>query len=271
MILLDPLARPVVGHRGNRAHAPEDTLPSLLEAVALGADAVEFDLHVSSDGHLVVMHDATLDRTTGDRGPIARRALAELRAIDAGYRFTTDGGRTHPWRGRGATVPSFDEVVESLPRDLPLILELKTAAATEPLRAAIKRHQLAGRVIVAGFSAQSVAPLRGEGFAIGASTGDVVRALPLALLGRQIEPHCDAFCIPPTHNGIPVPIGAIVRSLRQARTVVHVWTINDVVQAKSLWARGVNGIISDDPGAILAARAAVTASLPPSARRPDQG
>ena len=60
MILLDPLARPVIGHRGNRAHAPENTLASFQEAVALGVDALEFDLRVSRDGVLMVFHDATL-------------------------------------------------------------------------------------------------------------------------------------------------------------------------------------------------------------------
>ena len=247
MILLDPLARPVVGHRGNRAHAPENTIPSLLEAVALGVDAVEFDLHVSRDGQLVVIHDATLDRTTGESGPIVGRSLRELQQVDAGFRFTPDGGRTYPWRGRGATVPSFDELVESLPRNLPFIIELKTSAATEPLRAAVRRHHLASRIIVAGFSAQSVQPLRGEGFAIGASTGDVVKALPSAFVGRQVAPSCDAFCIPPSHNGIPVPIGALVRALRASRTVVHVWTVNHREQARRLWEIGVNGIIYNQP------------------------
>src|SRR4051794_33655517 len=123
MILLDPRARPVVGHRGNRAHAPENTLESLREAVALGVDAVEFDLRVSRDGELVVMHDETLGRTTDGVGPVALRTMAELKSLDAGARFTTDGGHTFPWRGRGARVPTFDEVIESLPRDLPCIVE----------------------------------------------------------------------------------------------------------------------------------------------------
>ena len=254
MILLDPTATPVIGHRGSRAHAPEDTLPSLLEAVALGVDAVEFDLHVSRDGHLVLMHDPTLERTTNERGPLASRTLAELRSIDAGYRFTRDGGATFPWRGRGANIVAFDDVVEALPRELPFIIELKTAAATESLRSAVRRHNLAHRVIVAGFSAQSVRPLRGEGFAIGASTADVVRCLPAALLRRPISPTFQALCIPPNHNGIPVPIASLVRSLRGTKTVTHVWTINDAAHARRLWAMGVNGIISDDPGAIIAAR-----------------
>jgi glycerophosphoryl diester phosphodiesterase len=110
MILLDPRARLVIGHRGNRAHAPENTLASLREAAALGVDAVEFDLRVSRDGVLVVMHDATLDRTTDDSGPVAARTAAELGRIDAGARFTADGGRTFPWRGRGACISTFDEV-----------------------------------------------------------------------------------------------------------------------------------------------------------------
>jgi len=130
MILLDPQAKLVIGHRGNRAHAPENTLESLREAVTLGVDAVEFDLRVSRDGVLVVMHDPMLDRTTNGSGPVALRTVAELRSLDAGARFTRDEGRTFPWRGRGATVSTFDEVIESLPRELPCIIELKAPAAT---------------------------------------------------------------------------------------------------------------------------------------------
>ena len=84
MILLDPLARPVIGHRGNRVHAPENTIPSLLEAVALGVDALEFDLRVTKDGVLVLMHDATLDRTTDTTGPVISYTRADLRTVDAG-------------------------------------------------------------------------------------------------------------------------------------------------------------------------------------------
>ena len=116
MILLDPLARPVIGHRGNRAHAPENTLESFLEAVALGADALEFDLRVSRDGQLVVFHDPTLERTTDGRGPVDQHSVAELKRLDAGAKFTRDGGRSFPWRGRGVTVSTFDEIVEALPR-----------------------------------------------------------------------------------------------------------------------------------------------------------
>ena len=179
---------------------------------------------------------------------------AELRQIDAGYRFSKDGGRTFPWRGSGAHIVSFDEVVETLPRELPFIIELKTPGATEPLRAAIRHHAIARRVIVAAFSLESVRPLRGEGVALGASTPERAAALPAVLLGRKLDPTFQALCIPPTHRGIPVPIGAFMRALRGTNVVTHIWTINDPRHAAQLWEQGVNGIISDDPAAILAVR-----------------
>jgi glycerophosphoryl diester phosphodiesterase len=255
MILLDPDARPVIGHRGNRAHAPENTLESFREAVTLGVDAVEFDLRVSRDDALVVMHDQTLDRTTDGSGSVAMRTVAELRSLDAGARFTRDEGHTFPWRGRGATVSTFDEVIESLPRELPCIIELKTPAATELVKVAIRRHDIAHRIIVAGFDPDATRPLRGAGFALGASTPDVVKLLLPALLRQRVGPQrFQALCIPPRWHGIPVPIAALARALQGSGTVIHVWTINDPAYALRLWDEGVHGIISDDPGLMLAAR-----------------
>lgn len=254
MILLDPLARPVIGHRGNRAHAPENTIPALLEAVALGVDAVEFDLHVTADGVLVLMHDPTVDRTTDGTGVVATMPLAALRELDAGARFTTDG-RTRPWRGRGAGVPTFDDVIEALPRTLPLIIEIKTPAAATLLRDAIARHNLASRIIVAGFDPQSTRPLRGGDVALGASTGDVAALLAPSLLRQTVAaPWFQAMCIPPVYRGIPVPIASLVRATQPHGVVTHIWTVNSPAQAQRLWRRGVNGIISDDPALILAAR-----------------
>lgn len=253
-MLRDPMARLVIGHRGNRAHAPENTIPSLLEAVALGADALEFDLRVSRDGVLVLMHDPTLDRTTEASGPVSRYTAADLRRIDAGARFTRDG-RTYPWRGRGATVPTLDEALEALPPDVPLIIELKTPAAAPLVQEAVRRHALADRIIVAGFDPASTRPLRGAGYWLGASTPDVARLLLPALLRRPVaRPWFQALCIPPVYRGLPVPVGALVRATRPFGVVTHVWTVNEAAQAQRLWRAGVNGIITDDPALILEAR-----------------
>ena len=255
MILLDPLARPVIGHRGNRAHAPENTLASFRQAVALGVDAIEFDLRVSRDGVLMVFHDGMLERTTDATGPLADRTAAELGRVDAGANFTPDGGRSFPWRGRGVTVSTFDAIVESLPRALEFIIELKTPAATELVRAAIARHGIARRVIVAAFDPAATRPLRGAGFALGASTPDVARLVLPALLRRRVGASpFQTLCIPLRWNGIPVPIAALARALRGSGTVIHVWTINDPADAIGLWNVGVQGIVSDDPATMLAAR-----------------
>jgi len=261
MILLDPLARPVIGHRGNRAHAPENTLASFREAVDLGVDAIEFDLRVSRDGVLMVFHDATLDRTTDGSGPLDGRTAAELGRVDAGANFTPDGGRTFPWRGRGVGVSTFDAVVEAVPRELPFIIELKTPASTELVRAAIARHGIARRVIVAGFDPTATRPLRGAGFALGASTPDVAALVLPALLRRRLPAQpFQALCIPPRWNGIPVPIAAMARALRGSGTVIHVWTINEAADAIGLWNVGVQGILSDDPATMLAARRRATSA-----------
>jgi len=258
MILLDPSARVVIGHRGNRAHAPENTLESFRQAIARGADAIELDVHVSRDGTLVVIHDPTLDRTTNGSGAVERLTLAQLRLLDAGAKFTSDGGKTFSYRGRGITIPTFDEVIEVLPRELPLIIELKTPAATAPISDAVRRHGIANRIIVASFDATAVHPLRGQGFALGAAAGEVASLMIPSLIGRRIGPQqFQALCIPPNWNGIPVPILSMARSLERSGTVIHVWTVNEPARAQALWRGGVQGIISDDPALMLAARVGV--------------
>src|SRR5215218_5885046 len=89
--LLDLSARPVIAHRGASGSAPENTLAAFELAVRQGADAFELDVRLTADGVPVVLHDPTLDRTSDYRGPLAALRAADLRAIDAGARFSPDG------------------------------------------------------------------------------------------------------------------------------------------------------------------------------------
>jgi glycerophosphoryl diester phosphodiesterase len=131
--LLDLTAHPVIAHRGASAWAPGNTAAAFELAIRLGADALELDVRLSLDGVPVVLHDATLNRTTGGRGPVARHTVAELQKLDAGARFTRDGGRTYPFRGQGIQIPTLADVLLAFP-EMPMIVEIKEAAAQAAVR-----------------------------------------------------------------------------------------------------------------------------------------
>ncbi len=248
-------AHPIVGHRGNAAHAPENTLVSFRQAVALGVDALEFDVRLSADGVPVVHHDATVDRTTDGTGAVAALSLAALQRLDAGARFTADGGRTFPYRGQGITIPTVAEVLAAVP-DTPLLIELKVAEAATPLRRVLEGAGAMGRCIVASFLDGAVAPFAGTGVPRGASKGDLVRLLPRALLRRAASslPY-EIIAMPTSFRRVPLPMAGYVRAAAGAGVPVHVWTVNEPAEARRLWAAGVRGLISDDPGTMLALRA----------------
>ncbi|GLC27514.1 glycerophosphodiester phosphodiesterase [Roseisolibacter agri] len=252
--ILDPSRRPVVAHRGNRAHAPENTLEAFAQAVALGVDALEFDVHLASDGVPVVHHDPTLDRTTALSGRLATRTSRELAACDAGCRFTTDGGRTFPYRERGIGVPTLDELLGRFP-DMPVLIEIKVPSAAPAVRAVLERHGAQARAVVDAFDGAALAPFRDSGIAIGSSRGDVARLLATTAGLRPRAVPYRAVCVPLGYYGLPLPVARFAAALRPLAVPVHVWTVNDPAVALRLWRSGIAGIISDDPAAMLAARA----------------
>jgi glycerophosphoryl diester phosphodiesterase len=95
----------------------ENTIRSINDARAYGADMVELDVQPTADGQMVVFHDRTLDCRTNGHGPVRERKLAELKALDVGYGYTADGGKTFPLRGRGVgLMPTVEEVLKGAPR-----------------------------------------------------------------------------------------------------------------------------------------------------------
>lgn len=114
-----------------RIHPPEheyleNTLASMEAAFRLGADIVEFDIHPTTDGHFAVFHDRTLDCRTDGSGVTRERTLADLKALDIGYGYTADGGKTYPFRGKGVgLMPSLDEVLAAFP-DKRFLIDIKS-------------------------------------------------------------------------------------------------------------------------------------------------
>ena len=253
--LLDPAQRPIVGHRGNAAHAPENTMESFRQAIAAGAECIELDVHLSADGVAVVIHDPTLDRTTNATGEVAALPMKAIRNADGGARFTRDG-KSFPYRGAGLGVPTLDEVLRDL-GDVPLLIEIKTSRASLETRRLIEHYGAESRCIVESFEARALEPFRGSRIPLGASSTDVKRLLPRVVTRRAARslPYA-VMCIPRWQSGVRVPVASLVRLTRPAGCLVHVWTVNDPTVAHRLWKVGVRGIVSDDPGLLRQVREA---------------
>jgi glycerophosphoryl diester phosphodiesterase len=135
----------VVGHRGAPSRAPENTLASFDAALALGVDAIELDVHLTRDGHLVVVHDQNLARTTNGVGLVHEHSLAELRTLDAGGWFAASF--------TGERIPSFAEVIERVGGRVPLQVEIKgaTEGVTEATIAMLRAYGLLETAMITSF------------------------------------------------------------------------------------------------------------------------
>jgi glycerophosphoryl diester phosphodiesterase len=262
--LLDPAAKLVIAHRGNSAFFPENTLESFQQGMALGADALEFDVRVTRDGTAVVIHDPTLDRTTNGTGAVSALTLEELQRLDAGYRFTRDGGRTFPFRGCGITIPTLELVLSTFPL-VHMIVEIKTRDASAEVLRLLTGTGAAGRCLIGSFDEEAIAPFRGTPVAHSASQREMVRLFARALMpGGPSRLPFQALAIPPSYRGLPLPVMRFARMARRAGATTHVWTVDDPTRARRYWAGAVNGIITNDPGTILASarRAGATSGSP---------
>jgi len=252
--LLDPDARLVIAHRGSSAEAPENTLPAFEAAVAQGADAVELDVRLTADGAPVVIHDATLDRTTDRTGPVAALTLAELRSVDAGWHFSADQGRTHLYRGRDARIPTLGEVLWAFPK-LSILVEIKEPPAQEAVRRVLLQEDAAERCVMASEYREALLAFDESPFARGASSPEI-SALYWAALLRRRPPAVGyrMLSVPLRYRGLPVPTSGFVAAAKANGCAVHVWTVNAPDTARRLWRRGVSGIVTDVPGTIVEAR-----------------
>jgi glycerophosphoryl diester phosphodiesterase len=256
--LLDPDARPVIGHRGASGTAPENTLQSFALAVEQGADAIEFDVRLSSDGVPLVIHDPTLARTCNRREPVAALSAREIQAADAGYHFSTDGGHSWPYRNQEVCVPTVAQVLERFPT-LPLLIEVKETRASAPLATLIREHGAMSRVVVASFLERALlAFASAPAIATGASKPGIARLWASAVTHLPApRPRYAVYAIPDRYRGrIPVATRRFVRIAGRLGCPVHVWTVNDPGRARQLWAMGVNGVITNYPAMMVAERRA---------------
>jgi glycerophosphoryl diester phosphodiesterase len=248
-----PLA---IAHRGGAGLWPENTLYAFERAAESGVDVIETDVRATSDGELVVFHDDSVVRTTDGTGPLGAMTLAELKRLDAAYRFSTDGGRSFPLRGQGVTVPTLREVFAALPR-MRFNIEPKqgTPSLAAPLCRHIREYGMTDRVLVASFTGSTLADFRREcpEVATSASTGEAAGFLSLheAGLADSYSPEMQAIQVPERTGVLRVLTRDFVESAHGRNLRVHAWTINDEGDMRRLIDMGVDGIMTDYPDRLL--------------------
>jgi glycerophosphoryl diester phosphodiesterase len=248
----------VMAHRGGAGLWPENTAHAFRQAVALGVDVLEMDLHVTSDGALVVIHDATVERTTNGAGRVNALTLAELKKLDAGYRWTSDGGRTFPFRGKGITVPTLGEVLDEFPHAL-LNIDIKQAQPS-PVKTfcrTLRESRATGRVTVASFNSQVLGEFRRECSEVrtSASFDEVVALASDLQAGRDIaadKTRTRLVQVPETAFGRRWLTAELVAAAHRGGLELHVWTVNEEDAMRRLLALGVDGIVTDYPDKLIA-------------------
>src|SRR5262245_32176924 len=246
-LLLDLAAQPVIGHRGAAAYAPENTVASFRLALEQGVDALEFDVRITLDGEAVVLHDPTLERTTDATGPLRLRRLKELEQVDAGYRFSPDGGMTYPYRGKGLRIPLLRQVLAEIP-EVPLLIEVKEPEAQTAIARVLRETGAIVRAVLAGSDWRSLQAFRSPPFHLGASRRDIAQ---LYFRWGEPDPACRCFAVPDCFKFLPVPTRRFVRAAHERKASVHVWTVDDPALALQLWTNGVNGIVTNSPDLIV--------------------
>jgi glycerophosphoryl diester phosphodiesterase len=246
-------------HRGAAAERPENTLESFQRAIELGADALEMDLHLTSDGHIVVSHDPSAARMAGVEARFCDTTLADIKRWDAGYGFKGAGGE-RPFVDKGYRVPTLEEILVELP-GVPINIDLKQPrpSMVAPVMELVRRLRAAERVTLASFQTRTILAVRRGGYQ-GATGLTPLEVLTLYLghgglgsrLWRRLWSTLGGVGMAvqiPTHVGpLRLDTRRFIDKCHELGMRVDFWTINEPDQARRLLAAGADGIMTDDPG-----------------------
>jgi glycerophosphoryl diester phosphodiesterase len=243
------------GHRGAAGVAPENTLPSFERAIADGAGYLELDVHATRDGVVVVIHDATLERTTDGAGPVNAQSYTELCHYDAGFRFSAGGGE--PYRGRGIRVPALEDLLDAFP-DVPLNIEIKQLEPPieREVVALLERKSALDRVVLAAEDDRIMERIRAAapGVTTSASYGEGRDFFERCFSDRfqGYAPAARALQVPVEVGGLRLVTAETVAAAHRFGLEMHVWTINQEAEMNELLDLGVDGVMSDFPGLLVA-------------------
>ncbi len=219
----------IIAHRGACAYAPENTMAAFQLALEQGADGIELDAMLCKDGHVVVIHDDTLDRTTNGQGPVLDHTLAELKQLDA---------------GEGETIPTLEEVFERFGSRFLINVELKNYRTIfddlpNAVARLIKVHGLTDSILISSFNPFNLPRVH--------------RQIPDISLGLLTEPGKATrwiwrlFRFDALHPYFEDVDRIMVSSLHARNRQINVWTVDEPQEIQRLAELGVDSIITNDP------------------------
>jgi glycerophosphoryl diester phosphodiesterase len=245
----------VIAHQGGDGVWPGDTMYAFEKAVEIGADVLEMDAHITQDGEIVLMHDEAVDRTTDGTGLIENLTLAEIKQLDAAYKWSNDDGKTFPFRGQRIQVPTLNELFERFP-NMRYVIEIKLTQnpIDKPFCSLIRAYNMQGKVIVASFHDEAMRIFR-ETCPEVATSASRTEVRNFVLLGKvflsgfivpqyqSIQPPYD----PSESLGINIMTERFIREAHAKNIRVEPWTVNDPELMMQYIEWGVDGIITDRP------------------------
>lgn len=216
-----------IAHRGASAYEPENTLRSFERAIELKADMIELDVRQSIDGHLVVMHDETVDRTTDSSGLVALKTLSELKDLNA---------------GKGEQIPTLNEVIELGMGRAKFVLELKENSVEDKVVELIQDNNLLDEVFVVSFKSNRLKMIKELEPKV--KTGLI---LVTSLDPIRLAKNCGADVVAPFRWFVTK---GLVERARQNGLHTFTWTVDETLKAQSLKKIGVSGIVTNRPDII---------------------
>ncbi|MCA9913430.1 MAG: glycerophosphodiester phosphodiesterase [Anaerolineae bacterium] len=251
----------VIAHQGGDGLRPSNTMASFEHAMELGVDVLEMDIHSTSDGVLVTIHDDTVDRTTDGTGRVQDMTFEELQQLDAGYNWPTlqeaqaeiEG---HPYRGEGITIPSLEEIFQAFP-DMRMNIEIKQElpSIVQPFCDLLREYEMTDQVLVASFHESTMQEFRAACPEVPTSGVEseitVFYALNVVGLAGAYLPSAYAFQVPEYSGDLHVVTSRFVRAAAEHNIEVHPWTINTRDDMERILETGAQGIITDYPDVLL--------------------
>jgi glycerophosphoryl diester phosphodiesterase len=249
----------IIAHQGGDGIWPGNTMYAFENAVEIGADVLEMDVHITKDSHIVLMHDGEVDRTTDGTGMVEELTLAELQQLDAAYRWSNDGGKTFPYRGQGIQVPTLDTVFQNFAQ-MRYVIEIKLTQnrMDQPLCDLIRTHNLQDKVMIASFHDEALGHFR-ETCPEVATSASRTEVRNFVLLGKaflsgllapqyqSLQPPYD----PKESMNIPIMTARFIREAHAKNVKVEPWTVDDPELMKQYIEWGVDGIMTDRPDLMI--------------------